>query len=95
MYLIAKHPYIKVQREVNSTEQIDTEHERFLYLYEDKVVTQHRTFPIEEVFDISHRAIAGEGGLLYLHTSGGLYSYTVKISPSEFIEAFKKYIGKR
>ncbi|ASN03876.1 hypothetical protein [Virgibacillus necropolis] len=94
MYLIAEHPYVKVQREVNSVEQVNIEHERVIYLYNDRIVTQHRVFSIEDVLDLSYRAIGGEGGLLYLHTTGGLYTYTVKTSPQKFINAFKDYWKK-
>jgi len=89
MKLIAEQPYIKVQREVSSVEQIKIEHERTIYLYEEKVVTQNRKFPIDEVIDMSYRFIGGDGGLLYLHTTKGVFSYTVKSSPKEFVEAFK------
>jgi len=87
---IAKQPYIKVLREVNGLEQTDVEDERLLYLYPDQLVTKHRTFPITEVLDISYREIAGQGGLLYLHTMSGVYSYIVKSSPNNFIEVFKQ-----
>lgn len=89
MEWIAKQQYVKVQREVIDLEQKDIEHERFIYLYPDRVVTKHRTFPIQEVMDMSYRKIAGEGGLLYLHTIGGVFSYTVKTSPGKFVEAFR------
>lgn len=89
MHLIAEQQYVKVQREVNSIEQKNIEYERVLYLYNDKIVTQHREFPIEEVLDISYRTFGKDGGLLYLHTVGGLFTYTVKESPQKFIAAFE------
>ncbi|GAB3049590.1 hypothetical protein [Virgibacillus ainsalahensis] len=94
MQLIAEQPYIKIVREVSSVEQVDIEYQRTLYLYDEKVVTKHREFPIEDVSDMSYRFIGGEGGLLYLHTSNGVYSYTVKSSPDKFVEAFKLYVKK-
>lgn len=90
MSLIAEQPYVKVQREMNSLEQKRIEHKRTLYLYEEKIVTQHREFPLSQVLDMSYRKIGGKGGLLYLHTSRGVYSYTVTSTPDKFIEAFKK-----
>lgn len=95
MYLIAEQPYIKVEREVNGLEKIETELNRTIYLYDEKVVTQHREFPIRDVMDISFRVIGGDGGLLYLHTSKGVFSYTVKSSPQPFIDAFKERIKNR
>ncbi|MEC5423915.1 hypothetical protein QGM71_10480 [Virgibacillus sp. C22-A2] len=92
MYLIAEQPYIKVLREVTSIEQRDIEYERVMCFYKEKITTQHREFPIDEVLDISYRHINGEGGLLYLHTTGGVFSYTVKTSPKSFVETVKDYI---
>lgn len=91
MYLIDSQPYIKIQREVNSIEQIDTELNRTIYLYSEKVVTQNREFPIQDVLDMSYRAVGGDGGLLYLHTNKGVYTYTVKSSPQKFINTYKAY----
>lgn len=92
MYLIAEQPYFKVQREVSSIEQRDVEYERTIYMYNEKIVTQHREFSIENVLDMSYRVIGKEGGLLYLHTNKGVYSYTVKSSPQQFINAFKEHV---
>lgn len=91
MYLIAKHPYIKIERKVTSVEQINIEHQRVIYLYHDRVVTQNREFPIKDVMDFSYREIANQGGILYLHTLRGVYTYTVKSSPEAFLSAFKEH----
>ncbi|WP_083443639.1 hypothetical protein [Ornithinibacillus contaminans] len=93
MGLLAKQEYIKMERKVSSIEQMDIEHKRYLHLYDDKITSKHREFPIEKVLDISYRKIGEEGaGLLYLHTIRGVYSYTVKSSPMHFIETFKKHV---
>ena len=89
MSLIAQHPYIKVERKVTRTEQFELVHNRILYLYTDKVVTQNRVFPIELVMDFSYRKIANQGGILYLHTLQGVYTYIVKSSPDAFITAYR------
>lgn len=89
MCLLAIQPYYKTLREVTSTEQIDIEYERHVYLYEDKVVTEHREFPIDHVIELSYKK-TGKIGLLYIHTTSGLYSYTVKTSTKKLIEAFEK-----
>lgn len=90
MGLLAKQPYIKVQREVTSIEQKDIEHKRIIYLYEDKIVTEHREFLIGNIVDISYRKFGDGAGLLYIHTRSGLFTYTVKTSTEEFIRAFHK-----
>lgn len=91
MSLIAQHPYIKVERKVIGIEQFQIEHDRIIYLYKDKVVTQYREFPIKVVMDFSYRQIANQGGILYLHTLQGVYTYNVKSSPEAFIEAYRAY----
>lgn len=92
MHLIAKQPYVKVERKVSSIEQWDEEEQRTMYLYDEKVVTKRREFPITDVLDISYKEVAGKGGILYLHTLKGVFPYTVKSSPQPFIDAFNTYI---
>lgn len=91
MQLIAKHPYIKTEKKMTSIGQHEIEHDRCIYLYDEKVVTEHRTFPIEDVMDFSYRKILNHGGMLYLHTRQGVYTYIVKDSPESFIEAYRAY----
>ncbi|WP_078577307.1 hypothetical protein [Salipaludibacillus agaradhaerens] len=90
MTLLATQPYYKVEREVNSIEQKNVEYERMMYLYKDKLVTKRREFPAEKIFDMSYRELPGGEGLLYIHTSQGVFSYTVKSDPFPFIQTFKK-----
>ncbi|WP_047985690.1 hypothetical protein [Ornithinibacillus californiensis] len=95
MDLLAEQEYFKVERKVDRITQVDVEHRRTLKLYTDKITSKHREFPIKEVMDISYRKIGGEGaGLLYLHTIRGVYSYSVKSSPTHFIETFKQNTEK-
>ncbi|WP_244986999.1 hypothetical protein [Oceanobacillus caeni] len=68
------------------------EHQRTIYLYDNRIVTEHREFPIKDVLDISYRFIGGDGGLLYLYTSCGVYSYIVKSSPEDFVQTCKEHI---
>lgn len=90
MKILAWQPYIKIDRKVDRTQQTETKQERMMYLFEDKIVTKHHEFAIEEVRDMSYRQIGtDENGLLYLHTSHGVYPYTVNTSPSFFIQQFK------
>ena len=50
-----------------------------------------REFPIKDVMDFSYREIANQGGILYLHTLQGVYTYIVKSSPEAFITAYRAY----
>ncbi|WP_430789772.1 hypothetical protein VBD025_04725 [Virgibacillus flavescens] len=95
MDTIAIQPYYKVEREVNSIEQYNVEEERNILLYDDRITTKHHVFTLPEVLDISYRTFGREGGLLYIHTTGGLFSYTVKKSPQKFIEAYEVHKGTR
>ncbi|WP_405097824.1 hypothetical protein [Oceanobacillus sp. FSL H7-0719] len=91
--LLAEQAYYKIIREVDSITQRNTEQKRVIYLYEDRIATKYREFHIDHVIDISYRFIGKQGGLLYLHTNKGLFSYPVKSSPEEFVKAFKGFKG--
>lgn len=91
MGLLAEQQYFKVQREVSSIGQKDVEYERTLYLYSDKIVTYRREFAIQDVIEVSYRKFGHEGGLLYIHTESGLFTYTVKSSTDHFINTFRKH----
>ena len=94
MNWIASLSYYKVERNIFGLEQTIHKQDRWIYLYQKKVVTAYREFPIHEVFDISYRSMGGSGGMLYLHTLNGVYSYTVTEDPQFFIEAYKALIHK-
>ncbi|PRO64686.1 hypothetical protein [Alkalicoccus urumqiensis] len=88
--LLARQKYVKVEREMSSIAMENVEYERWLLLYEDRLVTHRREFPAEQIFDMSYRRMPSAEALLYVHTSRGVYSYNVKEDPDAFIEAFKK-----
>src|SRR5690625_225569 len=92
MKLLAEQPYIKIERQVDSLQQKDIESNRILYLYDEKIVSKHREFPIHDVTDISYRSVDSDGGMLYVHTNKGVYSYIVKSSPMDFVKTFKDNI---
>jgi len=89
--VIATQPYIKVERVVSRIDQKDIKHERTLYLYPDRIVTRHREFEIDEVIKLSEKRIGSKGGILYIHTTRGLFSYTIQTSAKPFIEAFQHH----
>ncbi|SET21647.1 hypothetical protein SAMN05216389_10717 [Oceanobacillus limi] len=93
--IIAEQTYYKMERRISSVDQIDIEHERTLYLYNDRIISKHREFSIQEIMDVSYRKLGQEGGLLYLHTKRGVFSYTVKSSPDNFVERCKEFIKRR
>ncbi|MCF3943581.1 hypothetical protein [Oceanobacillus alkalisoli] len=89
--LLAEQSYVKVVRTVDSISQTNTEEQRMMYLYEDRLVTRHREFLIDTIHDLSYRMLGTQGGLLYVHTNKGVFSYMIKSSPEQFIEVFKTY----
>jgi len=89
MNSIAIQHYYKVKREITNTEQKTVVDERMMYLYKEKIVTKYREFPIAEVFDVSYKPIGGAGGIFYLHTLQGVFSYMISSNPASFIEAYK------
>ena len=91
MKLLAFQPYVQVRRVVSSIDQTEEEELRELQLYDDRIKTKYREFPIADVLDMSYRPIGKSGGLLYLHTLKGVYSYYVLSSPKEFIDVFYEH----
>lgn len=90
--LLAKQSYIKVTRSVSLSGQRNEEEERFIFLYEDKIQTKYREFPLTTVLDLTYRLLAKESCILYIHTTQGVFSYQVRTSPSNFIEACKQQL---
>lgn len=89
--LLAEQPYVKIVRHVDAIAQTNKEEARTMYLYEDRLVTKYHEFPIHTVRDLSYRPVGKMGGLLYVHTDNGVFSYLVKSSPEHFVRIFKNY----
>lgn len=89
MTIIAEQPYYKIKRIMTETEQKTVKEHRKLKLYDDHIQTRHRSFLLSDVHDLSYRSLGEEGGLLFLHTNHGVYSYTVAQDPSRFLHAFQ------
>jgi hypothetical protein len=81
-------PYIRITRSVEVIEQKVTEKEYNLYLYEDKIISDSHHFPLETVHHTSYKPFSANGGLLYLHTNQGVFTYQVKENPKSFMLAF-------
>lgn len=86
---IASQAYYQVQREVSEGQQRCSVSDRRIDLYHDRITTHRREFALGHVFDISYRRIGGGIGMLYLHTSIGVFSYTLNTDPARFIAHFK------
>lgn len=94
MELLAVQPYVKVDKQIIDAEIIYSEEDRQIYLYHDRLVTKYREFSTRDISDLSFRKMGDEGGLLYVHTNRGIFSYTVLSSPESFIKAFRVHIKK-
>ncbi|WP_153722055.1 hypothetical protein [Sporosarcina cascadiensis] len=87
--LIQSLSYISIQRVVDRLEQ--TYHKSFhsISLFQDRITTSHRTFPLKDVFDLSYRPFSGQTGLFYLHTHEGVFTFEIIDEPELFIRHFK------
>ncbi|MEN1968628.1 hypothetical protein WMZ97_11215 [Lentibacillus sp. N15] len=88
---IATQMYEIVERVVTGLEKKEYKRVESMHLYQDRIVTAKYDFPLHEILDISYRKMGDQGGLLYLHTNSGLYSYLVASSPMEFIRVYRGY----
>ncbi|WP_052737879.1 hypothetical protein [Bacillus sp. SA1-12] len=90
MEFLANLPYSKVTRIIEENRQFHKEVEHELVLTTEQICTTFDTFLLKEVLDVSFRYFSENIGFLYLHTTKGMYSYTVKTSPENFIKQFKE-----
>src|SRR5690625_3371760 len=90
--VIAKHSYFQVTREVKRLEKSVIKYQHELKLYQNKLTTRHREFSIEELLDVSPRQKGKEGGLILIHTTSGLFSYTVEEINENFIHSVNNLI---
>lgn len=88
MEWIAEQSYYKVVRIMTGLEQQTVKQQRLMHLYPERIQTKYRSFPLHEVHDLSFRTLSGGGGILYVHTNHGVYSYTVSQDPHVFLQAF-------
>lgn len=89
MTLIAELPYYKIERIITGTEQKTMKQLRKLKLYADHIQTRYRIFSLRDVHDLSFRSLGEEGGILFIHTNHGVYSYTVPHDPAGFLQAYQ------
>ena len=92
--VIATLPYYKVERNVDKLSICTVVHEHEMHLCDTCLRTAHKEIPIDNLFDISYRRMRGADGMLYLHTDQGIVSFTLKVDPCAFIEAYQRLVGK-
>ncbi|WP_299088553.1 hypothetical protein [uncultured Metabacillus sp.] len=90
MPILANLPYSKVTRWIEENRRFHKELEYEIVLTTERLCTSFDTFLLKEVLGISYRFFSENTGFLYLHTTKGMYSYTVKTNPEHFINQFKQ-----
>jgi hypothetical protein len=87
---IASHAYVETRQVIDWTEKKIIESWFEVCLYEDKISTAAKEYPLRNVFDISYRPIGDSYGFLYLHTNEGVKTLCVKSEPKNFLERYKE-----
>ncbi|MGN7410200.1 MULTISPECIES: hypothetical protein [unclassified Sporosarcina] len=64
-----------------------------LSLHENKIVSQHSSYPIHAVHDCSYRPFSDGTCLFYLHTNQGVRSFHVNVDPTFFLKSFRRLRG--
>jgi len=93
--MLAKQRYIKMERVLNGSGMDTVVLELDLLLDGETIIAEGRSYPLKDVYDISYRIVGGQLGILYLHTSSGVYPFNVEEDPAAFILAFKRTASRR
>ncbi|MFZ0369724.1 MAG: hypothetical protein WAM07_08980 [Halobacillus sp.] len=81
-------PIVWQTRVIKDNQQVYTEEQSTLDLYESEVITPTETYRLKDIFDVSYKPFSDSYGLLYLHTIKGVKTYMVKESPEAWMEAY-------
>ncbi|WP_313893704.1 hypothetical protein [Psychrobacillus sp.] len=87
--------YIEVEREIDfyyQMQQIRVEQQ--LHLTLDGIATANHQFKLHHVLDVSHKPFSFGGGMLYLHTNQGVFTYKIEEDPSYFIHTYNSFKTK-
>jgi transposase-like protein len=93
--LLCSHVYLTVKRKIKNNEQVYEEKEELIQLFTDQIKTASDLFLIEDVLDISYRSFSNEKGLLYLHTTRGVFSFITIHQPIKLITIYKELKKQR
>ncbi|WP_010175908.1 hypothetical protein [Bacillus coahuilensis] len=87
--------YVQSKKVINQLMQVTENKYYTLTLLEWGISTHDQTFSILEVLDISYRSFSNHGGILYLHTTKGLFPFHIKESPEPFIEKCQEWLEQK
>ncbi|MEI4770227.1 hypothetical protein WAX74_11335 [Psychrobacillus sp. FJAT-51614] len=82
--------YIEIERQIDfyfQQKQIELQYE--LHLSMEGIKSARHQFELQHVHDVSHKSFSFGGGILYLHTNQGVFSYKIQEDPNPFIQTFK------
>lgn len=87
--------YVEIEREIDFYYQQQHIEKQFeLQLNIESISSARHKFELQHVYDVSYKPFSFGGGILYLHTNQGVFSYNIKEDPCYFIQLFKKLKGK-
>ncbi len=81
--------YITVHRKIINGEQKVWEEAHTIRLSTIYVKTSFQEFLLNDVHDVSYKGFSSREGILYLHTSQGVFPFQVRECPQSFINEFK------
>ncbi|TFD99750.1 hypothetical protein [Jeotgalibacillus salarius] len=81
-----------ITRKIEWEEQHIIEHESYLHLYPQKLTDASNEFHLNEILDLSYKESIKSFGLLYVHTTKGLFPYKVRENPLTFIRQVEEKI---
>ncbi|ASS65231.1 MULTISPECIES: hypothetical protein [unclassified Paenibacillus] len=93
--MLARQRYVRMERVLNGSGMDTVVLELDLLLDREAITAEGRSFLLKDVYDISYRIVGGQLGILYLHTSSGVYPFNVEEDPAAFILAFKQTAPRR
>lgn len=82
--------YTVVERYIERFEQKLKTMTHTIAIDAETIQTANASYCMKDVIDVSYKPFSGNKGLLYLHTSQGVITFQIEVSPTEFIKTFKK-----
>ncbi|WP_163102003.1 hypothetical protein [Peribacillus alkalitolerans] len=82
-------PFVTVHRVIKNGQLMIWEEGHIIKLTAQYVETPSHQFSFENVHDVSFKEFSTKEGILYLHTSQGVFPFQVKERPHSFINRFK------
>ncbi|WJY27897.1 MULTISPECIES: hypothetical protein [Sporosarcina] len=82
--------YMTAEKRVGWIEQSISRTDGTLALYRESIHSANQMFPLQSVFDCSHKPFSDGTCLFYLHTNHGVRTFHVTSDPAAFERTFRK-----